>query len=226
MLTFKNHRGQFHKTNTALVALTSLYVIGAAVALSSPYWVSSTSMLAPLAAFAATPLGMSVLAFVAVALICLAVYAISKNNEISELKAWKIVSVSDTQSVLQITKGKLKYIEENNKNKDKDGNLIDDEYRIDFVNQKGKEGYVIVQEAISGRLPDITLLLIKSRAMKNDEGGEYVPMGNGKLVNELGLRTKENYARVFDFYLQEAVVEQVASEQKQKTRQLSIKEVD
>ncbi len=40
MLTFKNHRGQFHKTNTALVALTSLYVIGAAVALSAPYWVS------------------------------------------------------------------------------------------------------------------------------------------------------------------------------------------
>lgn len=38
MLTFKNHRGQFHKTNTALVALTSLYVIGAAVALSAPYW--------------------------------------------------------------------------------------------------------------------------------------------------------------------------------------------
>ncbi|WP_264328615.1 hypothetical protein [Wolbachia endosymbiont (group A) of Andrena hattorfiana] len=190
MLTFKNHRGQFHKTNTALVALTSLYVIGAAVALSAPYWVSSTSMLAPLAAFAATPLGMSVLAFVAVALICLAVYAISKSNEISELKAWKIVSVSDTQSVLQITKGELKYIEENNKNKDKDGNLIDDEYRIDFVNQKGKEGYVIVQEAISDMVPDITLLLIKSRAMKNDEGGEYVPIGNSKLVNELGLRTK------------------------------------
>ncbi|WP_353288581.1 hypothetical protein [Wolbachia endosymbiont (group A) of Pogonocherus hispidulus] len=217
MLTFKNHYGQFHKTNTALVALTSLYVIGAAVALSAPYWVSSTSMLAPLAAFAATPLGMSVLAFVAVALICLAVYAISKNNEISELKAWKIVSVSDTQSVLRITKGEFKYIKENNKNKDKDGNLIDDEYRIDFVNQKGKEGYVIVQESINDMVPDIMLLLIKSRAMKNDEGGEYVPIGNGKLVNELGLRTKENDARVFDFYLQEAVVEQVASEEKAKS---------
>lgn len=69
MLTFKNHRGQFHKTNTALVALTTLYVIGAAVALSSPYWVSSTCTLAPLAAFAATPLGIGVLATVAIALV-------------------------------------------------------------------------------------------------------------------------------------------------------------
>ncbi|WP_265035531.1 MULTISPECIES: hypothetical protein [unclassified Wolbachia] len=218
MLTFKNHRGQFHKTNTALVALTSLYVIGAAVALSSPYWVSSTSMLAPLAAFAATPLGIGVLAFVSIALIYSAMSAIIKNNEISELKTWKIVSMSDTQSVLQITKGELKYIEENNKNKDEDGNLIDDEYRIDFVNQKGKEGYIIVtktQEAINDMVLDIMLLPIKSQAMKNDEG-KYVLIGNGKLVNELGLRTKENDARVFDFYLQEAVVKQVASQQQGK----------
>lgn len=173
-------------------------------------------MLAPLAAFAATPLGMSVLAFVSIALIYSAISAIIKNNEISELKAWKIISVNDAQSVLQITEGELKYIEENNKNKDKDGNLIDDEYRIDFVNQKGKEGYIIVTKIHREVLAAIMLLPIKSQAMKNDEG-EYVPIGNGKLVNELGLRTKENDARGFDFYLQEAVVEQVASEEKAKS---------
>ncbi len=77
MLTFKNHRGQFHKTNAALATFTALYVIGAAVALSAPYWVSSTSMLAPLAAFAATPLRMGVLAFVAAALTYLVLLVIS-----------------------------------------------------------------------------------------------------------------------------------------------------
>ncbi|WP_341820642.1 hypothetical protein [Wolbachia endosymbiont (group A) of Myopa testacea] len=163
---------------------------------------------------------MGVLAFVAAALTYLAIYAISKNNEISELKAWRIVSVSDTQSVLRITKGEFKYIKENNKNKDKNGNLIYGEYRIDFVNQKGKEGYFIVtkkQEAINDVVPYIMLLPIKSQAMKNDEGGEYVPICNGKLVTELGLSTKENDAKVFDFYLQEAVVEQVTSEEKAKS---------
>ncbi|WP_375316533.1 hypothetical protein [Wolbachia endosymbiont (group A) of Colletes cunicularius] len=79
----------------------------------------------------------------AVALVSLAIYSISKNNEISELKAWKIVSFRDTQSALQITKGELKYIEENNKNKDKDGKDIDGEYRVYFTNQKGEEGYVV-----------------------------------------------------------------------------------
>lgn len=54
MSILKKHR---HKTNIALVALTSLYVIGTAVVLSTPYWVSSTSLLAPIAVFAATPLG-------------------------------------------------------------------------------------------------------------------------------------------------------------------------
>jgi hypothetical protein len=34
MLTFKNHRGQFYKTNTALVALTAMYVIGGLAAIS------------------------------------------------------------------------------------------------------------------------------------------------------------------------------------------------
>ena len=66
MPIFKNHCGQFHKMNTALVALTSLYVIGAAVALSLPYWASSCPVLAPLATFATTPLGIGVLTFVAV----------------------------------------------------------------------------------------------------------------------------------------------------------------
>ncbi len=209
MLTFKNHRGQFHKTNTALVALTSLYVIGAVVALSSPYWVSSTSMLAPLAAFAATPLGMSVLAFVAVALVSLAIYSISKNNEISELKAWKIAIVH-AHPALQITEGELKYIEENNKNKDKDGKDIDGEYRVYFTNQKGEEGYVVATSGEGKEEGDALFLAIKSQAIK-DNNGKYTSIGHDKLMNILGIGVKENDAKVFNTYLEKAVVEQVAA---------------
>ncbi|WP_264376836.1 hypothetical protein [Wolbachia endosymbiont (group B) of Aricia agestis] len=132
MLIFKNHRGQLHKTNTALLVLTSLYVIGAAVALSSPYLMSSTYILAPLAAFAATPLGMSVLAFVTVALISLAIYSFMKNNEISELKAPRIVAGSSQRYLmLQVTNKDLEFIEKNYKNEN-------GEYTIDFTNSKGE----------------------------------------------------------------------------------------
>ncbi|WP_341823767.1 hypothetical protein [Wolbachia endosymbiont (group A) of Agelastica alni] len=86
---FKNHRGQLHKANTVFVAFTAIYVIGGLAILSTPLWRPSTCKLA---AFAATPLGMGVLAFVAAALTYLAIYAISKNNEISELKAPKVFS--------------------------------------------------------------------------------------------------------------------------------------
>lgn len=61
-------------------------------------------MLAPLAAFAATPLGIGVLAFVAIALTSLAISAIIKNNEISELKAPKIIVNDSKQAALLVTK--------------------------------------------------------------------------------------------------------------------------
>ncbi|WP_265023397.1 hypothetical protein [Wolbachia endosymbiont (group A) of Epistrophe grossularia] len=65
MLTFKNHCGQLHKANIVFVAFTAIYVIGGLAILSTPLWRPSTCKLA---AFAATPLGMGVLAFVAAAL--------------------------------------------------------------------------------------------------------------------------------------------------------------
>ncbi|UIP92787.1 hypothetical protein JSQ73_000055 [Wolbachia endosymbiont of Anopheles demeilloni] len=129
MSILKNH---LYKTNIALAALTSLYVIGTAVALSTPYWVSSTSLLAPLAVFAATPLGISVLAFVAVALVSLAIYSIIKNNEISELRAPRIVTGSyQRYLMLQVTDKDLEFIEEIYKNEN-------GEYIIDFTNSKGE----------------------------------------------------------------------------------------
>ncbi|WP_353283212.1 hypothetical protein [Wolbachia endosymbiont (group A) of Pogonocherus hispidulus] len=214
MLTFKNHRGQFHKTNTALVALTSLYVIGAAVALSAPYWVSSTSMLAPLAAFAATPLGIGVLAFVAVALVSLAIYSINKNNEISELKAPNIVT-SSNKIMLQLTKEMHEDIKANNQNKNEKGEVIKDEYRINF-SLEGKDYYV------TGKIGDsemefynIVFLDIDSLAMKNDKGEFKLIADQSKKLKELGLNKEEN--KGVNTYLGSLIVEQVASEEKAKS---------
>lgn len=151
MLIFKNHRGQLHKTNTALLVLTSLYVIGAAVALSSPYLMSSTYILAPLAAFAAKPLGTSVLAFVTVALISLAIYSFMKNNEISELKAPRIVAGSfQRYLMLQVTNKDLEFIEKNYKNEN-------GEYTIDLLTQKAKYSKLRVMVR-----SDILVILIQS----------------------------------------------------------------
>ncbi|MBR9984077.1 MAG: hypothetical protein MUP48_06600 [Wolbachia endosymbiont of Homalodisca vitripennis] len=214
MPIFKNHCGQFHKTNTALVALTSLYVIGAAVALSAPYWVSSTCTLAPLAAFAATPLGIGVLAFVAVALVGLAISAISKNNEISELKAPKIV-IKDDKVMLQVTKEVYEDIKANNQNKNEKGEVIKDEYRISFSLLAGKDYYVTGKFGDGkAEFGDIVSLDINSLAKKNDKG-EYVPISdNKKQLEELGLNKEEN--KGVNTYLGSLIVEQVASEQKAK----------
>ncbi|MDX5462446.1 MAG: hypothetical protein O7157_02670 [Wolbachia endosymbiont of Tetragnatha montana] len=207
MLTFKNHCGQFHKTNTALVALTSLYVIGAAVALSSPYWVSSTCMLAPLAAFAATPLGIGVLAFVAVALIGLAIYTISRNNKISELNAPKIINSPDDDVALQVTKEVYEDIKANNKNKDKDGKNVEGEYRINF--SLDSKDYYVTGEIGDGKavFVDTVFLNINSLAKKNDKG-EYVSISDEvKRLEELGLNKKEN--KGVNTYLGSLIVEQV-----------------
>ncbi|MFP3032668.1 MAG: hypothetical protein ACEY3M_16645 [Wolbachia sp.] len=130
MSILKKHR---HKTNIALAALTSLCVIGAVTALSAPYWVSSTSLLAPLAVFAATPLGISVLAFVAVALVSLAIYSIIKNNKISEPKTPNIVIRSNKGDLfVKVENEDFEYIKKHNQNKNQDGSVILDEYLIYF----------------------------------------------------------------------------------------------
>ncbi|MFL3877295.1 DUF1206 domain-containing protein [Wolbachia endosymbiont of Trichogramma kaykai] len=94
---------------------------------------SSTSLLAPLAVFAATPLGISVLAFVAVALVGLAIYSIIKNNKISEPKTPNIVIRSNKGDLFVKVKNEdFEYIKKHNQNKNQDGSVILDEYLIDF----------------------------------------------------------------------------------------------
>lgn len=192
MLIFKNHRGQLHKTNTALLVLTSLYVIGAAVALSSPYLMSSTYMLVPLAAFAATPLGMSVLAFVTVALISLAIYSFMKNNEISELKAPRIVAGSSQRYLmLQVTNKDLEFIEKNYKNEN-------GEYTIDFTNSKGEvfkaESYGQIRY-IGNPDPILlgnTKLLDIHQLYKKKGDSTFEQINCGQELKTLGLNVEEN----------------------------------
>ncbi|MGL9688610.1 MAG: hypothetical protein ACR5K6_02465 [Wolbachia sp.] len=182
MPIFKNHRGQFHKMNTALVVLTSLYVIGAAVALSSPYWASSCPVLAPLATFAATPLGMSILAFVAIALTGLAIRAISKNNEISEEKAPKI-----TKDGLLVRRDVYEEMKKNNQVKDDNGNAKSDQYYIDF-NLGDKNYRVIIGDKLDEERGNTLLFKTYSLEMKGTDG-KYAPVANkNKELEALGLK--------------------------------------
>ncbi|MDR1139872.1 MAG: hypothetical protein LBJ80_03055 [Rickettsiales bacterium] len=169
MPIFKNHRGQFHKMNTALVALTSLYVIGAAAALSSPYWASSYPALAPLAAFAATPLGMGILAFVAIALTGLAIRAIIQNNEISELKAPKLIKDGEDVRLL-VTRDVFEEMKKNNQVKDDNGNAKSGQYYIDF--NLGDKNYRVIVDGKSEELGNTLLLGISSLKAK-DSNGKY-----------------------------------------------------
>lgn len=121
MLTSKSY---LQKTNIVLIVLTSLCVISAATALSVPCWTSSASMIGPI--------GMNLLATVTVALIASVTYSIMKNNEISELKAPRIVTGSyQRYLILQVINEDLEFIEENYKNENGG-------YTIDFTNSKGK----------------------------------------------------------------------------------------
>ncbi len=210
MSIFRNHRGQLRKMNVALVALTSLYVVGATAAFSAPHWVSSTSALTPLAAFAATPLGIGILATVAVALVGLAMYAISKNNKISELEAMKFV-VDSGNVKLQVTKKEFEYIKRNNKNRDKDGRIVEGEYRIDFANSEGKECYVIVTSEKSQEMGNTLLLNIRSLNMKSNEG-KYVAQTD--MSKTLGLDRAG--AKEFNTYLNSVIIGQTVDQEQAK----------
>lgn len=188
MSIFKNHR---HKTNIALVALTSLYVIGTAVALSTPYWMSSTSILAPIAVFAATPLGISVLAFAAVALASLAIYFIIKNNEISEPKTPNIVIEScEGDLFVKVKDEGFEYIKKHNRNKKPDGSVIPDEYLIYF--SSGSKSYYITAKDESGISDNNSCLKINSLAVKNDEGEFKLIDGSDQQLKTLSLGSEEN----------------------------------
>lgn len=216
MSILKTHR---HKTNIAIVALTSLYVIGTAVALSTPYWVSSTSLLAPIAVFAATPLGISVLAFAAVALASLAIYFIIKNNEISEPKTLGIV-IEKGDLFVKVTDEDLEFLKENNQNKNEDGSVIPDEYLIYF--SLGSESYYITAKDESGISDNNSCLKINSLAVKNDEGEFKLIDGSDQQLKTLSLGSEENDAKELTIKLNpSSIVKSPEAEQQKNERSLS-----
>ncbi|WP_374699799.1 hypothetical protein [Wolbachia endosymbiont (group A) of Limnophora tigrina] len=182
MSILKTHR---HKTNIAIVALTSLYVIGTAVALSTPYWVSSTSILAPIAVFAATPLGISVLAFAAVALASLAIYSMTKTPVVSIIKKAGdlFVKVKDED---------FEYIKKHNQNTDQDGRVITDEYLI-YFNLKSKSYYITATSKEMNN--NDGLLKINSLGRKNDKDEYKLIHEYEKKLETLGFSTEENDAK-------------------------------
>ncbi|MGL5029070.1 MAG: hypothetical protein ACRC6C_03070 [Wolbachia pipientis] len=203
MLTFKNHCGQLHKANTVFVAFTAIYVIGGLAILSTPLWRPSTCKLA---AFAATPLGMGVLAFVAAALTYLAIYAISKNNEISELKALKVI-----KDGLLVTKDAFREIARNNQVKDEEGKVEKDKYYIDF-SLEGKNYRIIVDiDQLTKTLGNTLLFKIDSLKEKNDEG-KFEAVNETKWSKTLGL--DKDGAKEVNTYLGSVIAKQVAQEKR------------
>ncbi|WP_265035835.1 hypothetical protein [Wolbachia endosymbiont (group A) of Anomoia purmunda] len=199
---FKNHRGQSHKTNIAFVALAALCAVGTIVALSAPLWRPST------AAFATTPEAF-ILAGVNIALVGLAVYAISKNNEISELKAPKIVV--DGEAKLLVTKEVYEEMKKDNQVKD---NAEEDKWYIDF-SLKGENYRITVDGQFDNdeTIGNTLLLSINSLEVKNKEGKfEAIEEEWDKT---LGL--DKDGAKEVNTYLGQLIsVEQVASQQQGK----------
>ncbi|WP_265041619.1 hypothetical protein [Wolbachia endosymbiont (group B) of Melanostoma mellinum] len=149
---------------------------------------SSTSILAPIAVFAATPLGISVLAFVAVALVSLAIYSIIKNNKISEPKTPNIVIISKERDLFVKVKDEdFEYIKKHNQNKKQNGSIITDEYRIDFSLESNS--YYITATSKEMDKND-ELLKINSLGRKNDKG-KYELIHEEK-SKTLGFSTEEN----------------------------------
>ncbi|WP_341810752.1 hypothetical protein [Wolbachia endosymbiont (group A) of Campoletis raptor] len=105
------------------------------------------------------------LAFVAAALTYLAIYAISKNNEISELKALKVI-----KDGLLVTEDAFREIARNNQVKDEEGKVEKDKYYIDF-SLEGKNYRIIVDiNQFTNKLGNTSLFEIDSLEVKNKEG--------------------------------------------------------
>ncbi|WP_241653843.1 hypothetical protein [Wolbachia endosymbiont of Nilaparvata lugens] len=181
---------------------------------------SSTSLLAPIAVFAATPLGISVLAFAAVALASLAIYFIIKNNEISEPKIPSIVIESCKGDLFLKAKDEdFEYITKHKQNKNQDGSVIPDEYRIDFAFKD--KSYYITAKNESGISDNNSCLKINSLAVKNDEGEFKLIDGSDQQLKTLSLGSGENDAKELTIQFQpNSSVKSPEAEQQKNERSL------
>lgn len=211
MLTSKNHP---QKTNIVLIVLTSLCVIGAATTLSAPCWMSSASMIGPI--------GTNLLATVTIALIVSITYSIMKNNEISELKAPRIVTGSyQRYLMLQVTDKDLEFIEENYKNEN-------GEYTIDFTNSKGEifkaesYGQIRYNDNPDPILLGNTKLLDLHQLYKKNGDGIFEEINCGQELAMLGLGVEKNDAKEVTIeFVPSSIVKSPKVEHKEPGRSLS-----
>ena len=154
---------------------------------------SSTSILAPIAVFAATPLGISVLAFVAVALVSLAIYSIIKNNKISEPKTPNIVIISNKGDLFAKVKDEdFEYIKKHTQNKHQNGDIITDEYLI-YFSLESKSYYITATSKEMNN--NDGLLKINSLGRKNDKDEYKLIHEDKQELKTLGLYSEENDAK-------------------------------
>lgn len=193
MLNFKNHRGEYNKANIGLASSAAISVIAAIATISMPYWgLATTSILA------ATPLGIGVLAGFAVlfaALAGLAVYAINRNNKISEMEGPKIISCgmlgsrgiigNDCAVYLCLTQKDYEYIKQNH--------FISGERRINFTNPEGEACYLIYKHFDGLSIFSNTLYLeIDSLGVKDKNGKDKVLKDTKEQLSALGLGIRRN----------------------------------
>ncbi|WP_250126916.1 hypothetical protein [Wolbachia endosymbiont of Ostrinia furnacalis] len=182
--------------------------------------VSSTSILAPLAVFAATPLGMSLLATVAVALVSLAIYSIIKNNKISEPKTLNIVIIMNKKDLFVKVKNEdFEYIKKHNQNKNQDGSVISDEYLIYFSLESNSYYITATSKEMDN---NDGLLKINSLGRKNDQGEYELIDEYRKKLETLGLGVEENGPKELIIKLvPSSIIRSPEIEQQEKERSLS-----
>ncbi|APR98108.1 hypothetical protein [Wolbachia endosymbiont of Folsomia candida] len=200
MSTFKNYRGEFRKTNTALASIATLAFatsIVSLVAISMPYWnIPAPATFAILAANPFIMTGLAVLAASFFLLGCAIIYGISRNNKISEMKCPKIIVTTDSNLlangsniVLCIRQEDYEYIKTNHQNKDDEGEVLAGEYRIDFINSQGERMYITGRNYPLVCYGNNVYLEINSVAVENklidSKGDRLTKLGLGTGTNDI-----------------------------------------
>lgn len=205
MPTYVDNFGRCRVPNIALTLLiipAGIASITSLVTISMPYWSpAAIAFFAPpasLVAFAATPIGMGILAGFAALFALVAVLTILQviaNNEISEMKGPKVVLVVDLKKecnlVLQVTKEDYEHITTNYQKMNEQGQPVPDEFCIGFTRSEGKKVRIIGKNNEPILSGNYVGLLIASVEVK--DSGNYVSQEElADQLRALGLGTGDD----------------------------------
>ncbi|WP_341807793.1 hypothetical protein [Wolbachia endosymbiont (group E) of Neria commutata] len=204
MSTYVDNLGRCRGKNIALTFLiipAGLSSIASLVTISMPYWspapIAFFAPPAPLVAFAATPLGMGILAGFAALFALMAVLAISHviaNNKISEMEGPKIVLCNERSLILEVqkTNGDYEYITTKYQRKNDDDKLIPNEFCMGFTNSEGERVRIVFtnnKPILSGNYVG---LLIASVEVKGSNDNYVLKEDLEDQLSALGLGTGDN----------------------------------